>query len=128
MTSTLRYIPTSATQYQTIGELNLSIPKHEKAKNYRRQLSLNDALTTVTYTISRSSGYTFYEFQPASLGARAGASRVANTLFAVAGKYAFGEFTIDAQKDDPTVTFRLILDNGTEHYSLTLTRSRLTPK
>jgi alkaline phosphatase D len=80
------------------------------------------------YTIPRPSGYTFYEFQPASLGARPGATRVANTLFAIAGEYAFGEFTMDAQKEDPTVTFRLILEDGTEHYRLTLTRSQLTPK
>jgi alkaline phosphatase D len=80
------------------------------------------------YTIERPSGFTFYEFQPASLGGRPGATRAGNTLFALAGKYAFGEFTFDADTDDPRVTFRLLLEDGTEHYRLTLTRSQLTPK
>jgi alkaline phosphatase D len=80
------------------------------------------------YTIERPSGFTLYEFQPASLGGRPGATRAGNTLFALAGKYAFGEFTFDAQEDDPSVTFRLILEDGTEHYKLTLTRSQLMPK
>ena len=42
--------------------------------------------------------------------------------------YAFGEFTFNAQKDDPSVTFRVMLQDGNEHYKLTLSQSQLTPK
>ena len=44
-------IPYKMMTYQTVGELNLEIPGHARAANYRRQLSLNDALATVTYTV-----------------------------------------------------------------------------
>jgi alpha-L-fucosidase 2 len=44
-------IPYKMMTYQTVGELILSIPEHKPAINYRRQLSLNDALITVTYTV-----------------------------------------------------------------------------
>jgi len=45
-------IPYKMMTYQTVGELNLSFPGHNKATNYRRQLNLNDALATVTYTVN----------------------------------------------------------------------------
>lgn len=83
------------------------------------------------YKIDRPSGYSFYEFEPASLGGRPGASRVENIkdcVFAIAGQYAFGEFTFDTAADDPTVTFRLMHEDGTELYTQTLTRAELTPK
>ncbi len=79
------------------------------------------------YTIKRPSGYTFYEFQPASLGGRPGATKVPNTFFATSGKYAFGEFSFDTSIEDPTVTFRLMLEDGSEYYKQTFSRSQLTP-
>ncbi len=79
------------------------------------------------YRIERPSGYTFYEFQPASLGGRPGATRVPDTFFATAGVYAFGEFTFDTTKKDPEVTFRLVLEDGTIYHEQTFTRSELTP-
>jgi hypothetical protein len=52
------------------------------------------------FTIPRPSGYKFYEFEPASLGARTGppatSDKWTNQLYGISGKYAFGEFTIDA--------------------------------
>lgn len=90
------------------------------------------------FRIPRPSGYTFYEFQPASLGGRGNQKNPSaprkgrqnlrdNWEYAIGGKYAFGEFTFDAQKEDPTVTFRLVLEDGSEFYKTTLTRSQLTP-
>ena len=80
----------------------------------------------------RPGGYRFYEFEPASLGGRTGPpARKANwtsQLFGISGKYAFGEFSIDATIADPTVTFRLIgVDDDKPIYQITLTRSQLTP-
>ena len=48
-------------------------------------------------------------------------------LFGFDKVFAFGELTIDATLSDPEVTMRLIQDNGTELYELTLKRSQLTP-
>jgi alpha-L-fucosidase 2 len=45
-------LPYNMMTYQTIGELILTIPGHKNATEYRRQLSLNDALTTVSYSVN----------------------------------------------------------------------------
>jgi alkaline phosphatase D len=83
------------------------------------------------FTIPRPSGFSFYEFEPGSLGGRTGPAAKSPSwktqLFGISGKYAFGEFTFDADKPDPEVTFRLIQDDGTEIYKLTVRRSQLTP-
>lgn len=84
------------------------------------------------FRIPRPSGYEFYEFEPASFGGRGGPSAVLpgskDQLFGISYRYAFGEFSIDASKADPEVTFRLIdSDDGSTIYELTLTRSQLTP-
>ncbi|VGO13838.1 hypothetical protein PDESU_02395 [Pontiella desulfatans] len=84
------------------------------------------------FRIPRSSGFSFYEFEAASLGGRSGPAATSdkwNTQFyGISGKYAFGEFSIEADLPDPEVTFRLMGDDGTEIHKLTLTRSQLTPK
>ena len=83
------------------------------------------------YKIDRPSGYSFYEFEPASLGGRPGASnavKIQDAVFAAASVYAYGEFTFDTSLKDPTVTFRMMKEDGTELYSKTLTRSQLTPQ
>lgn len=81
--------------------------------------------------IPRPSGFTFYEFEPASLGGRSGPPVFADDrsvqFYGIAGKYAFGEFTIDATLADPTVEFRLIGDDGAAIHEMKLTRSELTP-
>lgn len=83
------------------------------------------------FRIPRPSGFSFYEFEAASLGGRKGPPITdpewTSQLYGFAEVYAFGEFTIDATLPDPEVTFRLIQDDGTELYTLTLKRSRLTP-
>ncbi len=83
------------------------------------------------FRIPRPSGFSFYEFEPASLGGRKGPTVTdpewTTQLFGFAETYAFGEFTIDATLDDPEVTFRLIRDDAAELYTLTLKRSQLTP-
>jgi alkaline phosphatase D len=80
------------------------------------------------FIIERPSGYTFYEFEPASLGGRSGPPFGDNPLFAIKDQYAFGEFDIDATKPDPEVTFRLIMEDGSIHYEIKLTQSQLTPR
>lgn len=83
------------------------------------------------FRIPRPSGFSFHEFGAASLGGRKGPPVTDpewNTqLYGFESVYAFGEFTIDATLADPEVTFRLIQDDGAELYTLTLTRSQLTP-
>lgn len=83
------------------------------------------------FTIPRPSGFKFHEFEPGSLGGRRGPEVFAkdrtHQLFGIAGKYAFGEFTIDSTVADPTVEFRLIGDDGTIVYGTKLSRSELTP-
>jgi alkaline phosphatase D len=83
------------------------------------------------FRIPRPSGFNFYEFEPGSLGGRSGppvfANDRANQLFGIAGRYAFGEFTMDATLADPTVEFRLIGDDGTIIHEMRLTHSQLTP-
>lgn len=83
------------------------------------------------FRIPRPSGFSFYEFEAASLGGRKGPPVTdpewKTQLYGFEEKYAFGEFTIDAGRADPEVTFRLIQDDGAELYAITLTRSQLTP-
>jgi len=83
-------------------------------------------------TISRPSGFKFYEFEAASLGGRRGPAIWCedkdNQFYGIANRYAFGEFSIDATSADPTVTFRLVGDKGEIIHEMKLTRSQLTPK
>lgn len=83
------------------------------------------------FRIPRRDGFSFYEFEPACLGGRTGpagsAGKHPDALFATHGKYAFGEFSFDATRADPAVTFRLIHESGETLYELTLRRSQLTP-
>jgi len=84
------------------------------------------------FRIPRPSGFHFYEFEPASLGGidwgpKAIVPGCRDQLFGRLG-YAFGEFTFDAAVADPTVTFRLIGEDGDVLHEVRLTRSQLTPK
>jgi alkaline phosphatase D len=83
------------------------------------------------FRIPRPGGFAFYEFGTACLGARTGPPVTdpewTTQLYGIEGKYAFGEFTVDATIADPEVAFRLIQEDGAELYALTLTRSQLTP-
>ncbi len=83
------------------------------------------------FRIPRPSGFSFYEFEQASLGGLSGppvADREWTTqLYGIAGKHAFGEFTIDATVPDPEVTYRLLGEDGSVLHELKLTRSQLTP-
>lgn len=84
------------------------------------------------FRIPRESGFSFYEFEAASLGGRRGPaarrSEWDTQLYGISSKYAFGEFTFDVSKSDPEVTFRLIGQGADTIYEKTLTRSKLTPK
>ncbi len=84
------------------------------------------------FTIPRPSGFEFYEFEAGSLGGRTGPSPTKpewdTQFYGISGRYAFGEFEFDTSIPDPTVTFRLIGDDGSFIHELKLTRSQLTPK
>ena len=83
------------------------------------------------FYIQRPSGYKFYEFEAASLGARVGPPAKneswTSQLYGIDGKFAFGEFTFNTSPKDPEVTFRLIGDDGEKIYELNLKKSQLTP-
>ena len=84
------------------------------------------------FRIPRSSGFNFYEFEPASLGGRGDGPPATNPkwdtqLFGTSGQYAFGEFSVDATLPDPEAVFRLVHESGDILYELKLTRSQLTP-
>jgi alkaline phosphatase D len=83
------------------------------------------------FTIERESGFEFYEFGAASLGARVGPpatnKRWTTQLYGIDGEFAFGEFTF-ATGNDASVTFRLIGEKGNVIYKKKLSRSDdLTP-
>ena len=85
------------------------------------------------FRIPRPSGFNFYEFEAASLGGRTGPAPTnpawKTQFYGISGKYAFGEFTVDAAVPDPEVTFRLIgSEDGSVIHELKLTRSQLTPR
>ena len=82
------------------------------------------------FRIPRPSGFHFYEFEAASLGGKDGPPVTKpewdTQFYGISGKYAFGEFTIDATVPDPEVTFRLVSsEDGAILYELKLTRSQL---
>lgn len=83
------------------------------------------------FTIPRESGFKFYEFEAASLGARAAASSSIGKwdaeLYGVVGVFAFGEFTFNTSGSEPTVTFRLIQEDGEIIYEKELSSGELTP-
>lgn len=83
------------------------------------------------FRIPRASGFDFYEFEPASMGARVGppATRPSwdTQLFGIDAEFAFGEFTYVPSEDDPAVVFRLIKEDGNIIYELELKRSQMTP-
>lgn len=90
------------------------------------------------FRIPRPSGYSFYEFEPATLGGVSGpAGKVkgcSEQLFGYSGSdengddfIAFGEFTFDTSASEPGVTFRLISQFGDVLEQITLTSSQLAP-
>ncbi len=83
------------------------------------------------FRIPRPSGFSFYEFETASLGGRRGPAVTDPSwdtqLYGYADIFAFGEFSFNTTLSDPQVTFRLIEENGKELYAITLTKSQLTP-
>ncbi|MBT31910.1 MAG: alkaline phosphatase [Thalassobius sp.] len=70
------------------------------------------------FTIPRSANFAFYEFEAGTLGGVPGPEGMAqdttHQLFGYDGTevIAFGEFTFETNKQEPTITFRLIDENG----------------
>ena len=90
------------------------------------------------FRIPRPSGFTFYEFEPASLGGVSGPSGIVKNcpeqLFGYSGQdetgqdfVAFGEFTFDTSDAASTVTFRLINQFGEILEQFDLSLHQLTP-
>lgn len=84
------------------------------------------------FRIPRSSRFSFYEFEVGSLGGRGGPpirdpAWKDVQLFGVERVSAFGEFAFNGTIADPTLIFRLIDEDGTTRYAITLRRSELTP-
>jgi alpha-L-fucosidase 2 len=44
--------PRQQAAYQTVGEIQLAFPGHETASDYRRELNLDTAIATITYTVA----------------------------------------------------------------------------
>ncbi len=84
------------------------------------------------FTIQRESGFEFYEFGAASLGARVGPPKTkpewTSQLYGIDGTFAFGEFTFKNTINEEFVIFRLIKENGDIIYSKKLALNDLTPK
>ena len=90
------------------------------------------------FRIPRPSGFSFYEFEPATLGGVSGPAGIVKNcpeqLFGYNGKdpdgqnlVAFGEFTFNTEAADPSVTFRLITQFGEVREEIDLALSTLTP-
>jgi alkaline phosphatase D len=83
------------------------------------------------FRIPRKSGFSYYEFEPGSLGGRVGPPAKQDSwdtqLFGLDGTFAFGELTYLPSTTDPGVAFRLVKEDGSLLYELKLQRSQLTP-
>lgn len=85
------------------------------------------------FTIPRTSGFSFYEFQVASLGGVPGpdatAKDTSSQLFGYHGRdtVAFGEFTFDVRGGKSLVTFRLVDQFGNILEEHPLSYDKLTP-
>ena len=83
------------------------------------------------FGIPRPSGFTFYEFESASLGGLGGpkaqSSNWDTQFYGFSGVYGFGEFTFETNLEDPRVTFRFVEENGDILHEKVLYRSQLTP-
>jgi alkaline phosphatase D len=82
------------------------------------------------YRIPLSPDFALYEFNAGCLGGIRGPAAGApeadgDLLYRYGDGYAFGEFEFDTTPTDPTVTFRLIDDEGRIVHRLRMTRSRL---
>ena len=91
------------------------------------------------FQIPRPSGFNFYEFEPACLGGASGPGGLVKNcpeqLFGYSGRddngnefVAFGEFTFDNIKSNPSITFRLISQLGKVLQEHRLMLDELTPR
>ena len=86
------------------------------------------------FTISRKSGFDFYEFGPASLGGVPGPEAIAKNSssqmfgYLGLGLKAFGEFTFTMDDSEPQVTFRLIDELGNIMEKHIVPYNKLTPQ
>ena len=86
------------------------------------------------FKIPRPSGFAFHEFGVGTLGGVPGPPALVENcpqqLFGYEGEgtIAFGEFTFDTSRKDPTVTFRLISESGEHLEKHILPLSQLTPQ
>lgn len=85
------------------------------------------------FTIPRPSGFKFHEFETATLGGVSGPPGLVENcpeqLYGYDGMdfIAFGEFTFDLSKDEPSMTFRLIDQTGRVRQKHSRNLRQLTP-
>ncbi len=85
------------------------------------------------FRMPRPSGFTFHEFEPATLGGVSGPKGIIKNcteqLFGHDGQdfIAFGEFSFDTTLEEPKVTFRLIHHSGDVLEEIELSLRELTP-
>jgi alkaline phosphatase D len=81
------------------------------------------------FRIPRPAGRTLYEFECGLLGAHLGPAALVpdcpEQLFGFEGIFAYGELELDTTVPEPTATFRLLKEDGTELYKIILTRKEL---
>lgn len=81
--------------------------------------------------IPRPSGFVYYEFELGSLGGHQGPASMGahpeQQPFGLVLQPAFGELSFDTTVADPTVTMRVVSDEGKELYQLHQSRSQMTP-
>ncbi len=80
-------------------------------------------------SIPRPSGHTFWEIEPASLGAHPGPPAFGTPKelqpFGMTGKALYGECTVDTAAADPTATISIVDSAGKEHWQRTFTSTEL---
>ena len=85
------------------------------------------------FRIPRPAGHDFYEFEVATLGGRRSITppkrpEWKTQLYGRQSIYAYGQFIFDTAGEEPTVTHRLVGEDGKILFELKLTRGQLTPK
>ena len=91
------------------------------------------------FKIPRPSGFSFYEFEPATLGGVSGPAGIVKNcseqLFGYSGQtdqgenfVAFGEFTFESDSNGRSVTFRLITQHGDIVEEIRIPLDEITPR
>lgn len=78
------------------------------------------------WKIERESGYDFYEFESSHLTVNANHPQMAEAIFSIIGRPAFGMLTFDLTKEDPEVTYDVVKIDNEIAASITIKKSQLS--